>query len=82
MSPAIQHTIAIHQVAQMLLGVEREVDRAALLRRAGIAPALLESGLARVTQQQYARLMSALVRSQRDELCGLGSSPMPLPARW
>ena len=78
MSPAIQHTIAIHQVAQMLLGVEREVDRAALLRRAGIAPALLESGLARVTQQQYARLMSALVRSQRDELCGLGSSPMPL----
>ena len=78
MSPAIQHTIAIHQVAQMLLGVEREADRAALLRRAGIAPALLESGLARVTQQQYARLMSALVRSQRDELCGLGSSPMPL----
>jgi AraC-like DNA-binding protein len=78
MSPAIQHTIAIHQVAQMLMGVEREDERMVLLRRAGIAPALLESELARVTQQQYARMMVTLVRHRRDELCGLGSAPLPL----
>ena len=75
---AIQHTIAIHQVAQMLMGVAREDERAQLLRRAGIAPALLESGLARITQQQYARLMVALVRQRRDEFCGLGSVALPL----
>ena len=77
-SSPIQHTIAIHQVAQMLMGVEREEERVALLRRAGIAPALLESDLARVTQQQYARMMVTLVRHRRDELCGLGSAPVPL----
>lgn len=77
-SPTIQHTIAIHQVAQMLMGVEREDERLSLLRRAGIAPALLESELARVTPQQYARMMVTLVRHRRDELCGLGSAPLPL----
>ena len=39
---------------------------AAVLRRAGILPALLESKLARVTQTQFARLMTALVRHHRD----------------
>jgi AraC-like DNA-binding protein len=73
-----QHTIAIHQVAQMMQGIEAPEVRTALLRRAGIAPALLESALARVTQQQYARLMVALVRHQGDELCALASAPVPL----
>lgn len=74
---AIQHTITIHQVGQMLLGVESPARRTAILVRAGIAPALLASPLARVTQAQFARLMLLLMRRQRDELWGLGSSPLP-----
>lgn len=74
----IQHTIAVYQVVQMLLAVQGEDARAAVLRRAGIAPALLESPLARVTQTQFARLMSALARHHRDEFLGLSSTPLPL----
>jgi AraC-like DNA-binding protein len=76
--PPIQHTIAFYQVVQMLLAVEGEDARAAVLRRAGISPALMESPLPRVTQTQFARLMTALVRHHRDEFWGLGSAPMPL----
>jgi hypothetical protein len=75
---SIQHTIAVYQVVQMLLAVEGDDARAAVLRRAGISPALLESPLARVTQTQFARLMTALVRHHRDEFWGLGSAPLPL----
>ena len=64
---SIQHTIAVYQVVQMLLAVEGDDARAAVLRRAGISPALLESPLARVTQTQFARLMTALVRHHRDD---------------
>ena len=77
-APPIQHTIAVYQVVQMLLAVEGDDARAAVLRRAGISPALLESPLARVTQTQFARLMTALVRHHRDEFWGLGSAPLPL----
>lgn len=77
-SPAPQHTIAIHQVVHMLLGLEADDAKRMLLRRAGITPAMLESDLARVTQSQFARLMSALMRHQRDEFWGLGSKPLPL----
>ena len=73
----IQHTIAVHQVAQMLLGVRTEEARSAVLRRSGISAALLESTLARVTQSQYAKLMKVLVRHHRDELWGLGSAALP-----
>lgn len=76
--PEFRHTIAIQQVVQMLLALEGEVGRAAVLRRAGITPALLESPLARVTQVQFARLMNALARYQRDEFWGLTSRPLPL----
>ncbi len=72
------HTIAVHQVVQMLLGVKDDEARAALLARAGISPALLESELSRVTQAQFARLMAALLRHHRDEFWGLGSVPLPL----
>ena len=75
---SIQHTIAVYQVVQMLLAIEDEDQRAAVLRRAGILPALLESRLARVTQTQFARLMTALVRHHRDEFWGLSSKPLPL----
>jgi len=77
-SPSPQHTIAIHQVAHMLLGLEGDDAKRMVLRRAGITPALLESDLARVTQTQFARLMSALIRHHRDEFWGLGSKPLPL----
>mgnify|MGYP000013335441 CR=1 FL=1 len=66
----IQHTIAVYQVVQMLQAIDGEDARAAVLRRAGILPALLESKLARVTQTQFARLMTALVRHHRQSLLG------------
>ena len=75
---SIQHTIAAYQVVQMLMAIEDEDQRAAVLRRAGILPALLESKLARVTQTQFARLMTALVRHHRDEFWGLSTTPLPL----
>ena len=73
-----QHTIAIQQVQQMLLAVEDHAGRDAVLRRAGISPALLGSPLARVTQGQFARLMNTLARHHRDEYWGLTSRPLPL----
>ena len=75
---SIQHTIAAYQVVQMLMAIEDEDQRAAVLRRAGILPALLESKLARVTQTQFARLMTALVRHHRDEFWGLSTTALPL----
>ena len=75
---SIQHTIAVYQVVQMLMAIEDEDQRAAVLRRAGILPALLESKLARVTQTQFARLMTALVRHHRDEFWGLSTTALPL----
>ncbi|NSX05696.1 AraC family transcriptional regulator [Cupriavidus gilardii] len=73
------HTIAIQQVQQTLLGARhRGADIGALLRRAGIVPALLDSPVARVTQGQYAALLFALRRTLRDELWGLCNRPLPL----
>ena len=61
----------------ILQGVgHRGVDEASVLARAGIAPALLESPLARVSQQQYALLIRVLRRALRDELWGLTSRPV------
>lgn len=77
-SPLIQHTISIHQVIQIVIGIEDRAQRDALLTRAGINPALLKSDLARVTQRQFARLMRLMVRGRRDELWGLCSQPVPL----
>jgi AraC-like DNA-binding protein len=71
------HTVAIRQVRMILQGAaHRGVDEASLLARAGIAPALLESPLARVSQQQYALLVRVLRRALRDELWGLVSRPV------
>jgi len=73
------HTIAIQQVEQILLGARgRGADIPALLQRAGISPALLESPLSRVTQAQYAALIFALRHAMRDELWGLCQRPLPL----
>src|SRR4051794_19971570 len=71
------HTVAIQQVQMILLGaLHRGVDTAPLLARAGIAPALVESPLARVSQQQYALLIRVLRRALRDELWGLAARPL------
>lgn len=73
------HTIAIQQVEQILLGArEKGADVQALLQRAGIPPALLESPLSRVTQAQYAALIFVLRHAMRDELWGLCRRPLPL----
>ena len=73
------HTIAIQQVEQILLGARgRGADVPALLRRASISPALLESPLSRVTQAQYAALIFVLRHAMRDELWGLCPRPLPL----
>lgn len=74
-----QHTIAILQVDQILQGARlRGLDTAALLRRAGISPALLESPLSRVTQDQYAALIRVLMHRLRDELWGLCRRPLTI----
>jgi AraC-like DNA-binding protein len=71
------HTVAIQQVHMILQGVRhRGADEAGVLARAVIAPALLESPLARVSQQQYALLIRVLRRALRDELWGLTSRPV------
>jgi len=77
--PGTHHTIAILQVIQILQGARlRGLDVEPILRRAGIAPALLDSPLSRVTQAQYAALIRILSRVTRDELWGLCSHPLRL----
>ncbi|MBW8717125.1 MAG: AraC family transcriptional regulator ligand-binding domain-containing protein, partial [Variovorax paradoxus] len=66
------HTVAIQQVHSILMGARhRGIDAARVLVRAGIAPSLLESPLARISQRQYALLIRALRRELRDEIWGL-----------
>jgi AraC-like DNA-binding protein len=73
------HTIAIPQVIQILQGARlRGVNTDTILRRSGIAPALLDSPLSRVTQGQYAALIRVLRRVTRDELWGLCGHPLKL----
>lgn len=72
------HTVAIQQVHSILLGARHQgMDVGPLLARAGIAPALLESPLARISQRQYALLIRALRRALHDETWGLLSRPLP-----
>lgn len=77
--PSTHHTIAILQVIQILQGARaRGLEVEPILRSAGIAPALLDSPLSRVTQAQYAALIRILSRVTRDELWGLCSQPLRL----
>ncbi len=71
----VHHTISIFQIERMLQGaVCHGLDIDSLLRRAGIPSVLLQSPLARVTQQQYAALIRVLLRTMRDEFWSLGST--------
>lgn len=77
--PPAQHTVAMAQVLRLLQGAQAQGrPLAPLLVRAGIAPALLDSALARVSQQQYAQLIRVLRRALRDELWGLCRQPVPV----
>ncbi|MGO4581062.1 AraC family transcriptional regulator [Cupriavidus sp. 2TAF22] len=71
------HTISVLQLQQILLGARRlGCDIDALLRRAGISPALLQSASARVTEDQFAALMRSMRRVTRDEFWGLLNRPL------
>lgn len=75
--PPARHTIAVLQVHQIIQGARRlGCDIDALLRRAAISPALLQSPSARVTQGQFAALMRSMRRVMRDEFWGLLSRPV------
>lgn len=76
-APTPQHTVAIGQVLRVLDGARhRGLDLRPLLQQAGIAEALLDAPLARVSLAQYARLLRGLRRALRDELWGLTSRPL------
>lgn len=73
----VKHTVAATQLHRMLLGaIHQGLDVEAILRRAGIAQALLESPTARITQAQCAALIRVLIRSMRDEFWGLCDRPV------
>ena len=77
--PGTEHTVAMVQVRSVLDGaIARGLPAAPLLQRAGIAPGLVDSPLARVSQQQYALLIRVLRRSLRDEFWGLCSQAVPV----
>ncbi len=77
--PVSQHTVAVQQVHAILQGVRHQGrDVTPLLQRAGISPLWLEAPMARVSLAQYAALIRVLRRSQRDELWGLCSQPLPV----
>ena len=66
-----ERTIASHFVRATIRGAERQGhDCAALLRQAGIQPALLDEPRARVAPEQFARLLQLLWESLDDEYLG------------
>ncbi|MGG2460778.1 AraC family transcriptional regulator [Streptomyces sp. RGM 3693] len=71
-------TIAVHHVRAALGGARRlGIDTAPLLQGAGIPPLLLADDRARVTAEQFTRLVRALHQATDDEFLGLG----PVPSR-
>ncbi|MBT2387229.1 AraC family transcriptional regulator [Streptomyces sp. ISL-11] len=71
-------TITVHYVRAALGGARRlGIDTVPLLQGARISPLLLGDDRARVTPEQFTRLVTALHRATGDEFLGLG----PLPSR-
>ncbi|MEV4442219.1 AraC family transcriptional regulator, partial [Streptomyces sp. NPDC049577] len=69
-------TITVHRVRAALGGARRlGLDVVPLLQTARIPPLLLRDDAARVTPEQFARLVRALHRATRDEFLGLGRVP-------
>ena len=70
-------TVSRHFVSELFLGVPAlAAERAALLRRAGISPRLLESPHGRVTVDQFATLYRLLVNECDDETPGFFARPL------
>lgn len=68
-------TIAMHHVNAALRGARRQgVDVTVLLREAGIVPALCDDPRARVSPQQYTRLIQSLWQTLDDEVMGFGAT--------
>ncbi|WP_103377379.1 AraC family transcriptional regulator [Streptomyces noursei] len=66
-------SIAVHHVRAALGGARRlGIDTAPLLQAAGIPPLLLADDGARITADQFTRLIRALHRATDDEFLGLG----------
>ncbi|GAU70446.1 putative AraC family transcriptional regulator [Streptomyces sp. NBRC 110611] len=69
-------TIAMHHVRAALSGAGRlGIDTVPLLQTARIPPLLLADDRARVTAEQFTRLVRALYRATGDEFLGLGPQP-------
>ncbi len=78
MSPASPGTVPIAFIHRLLENADLLPDRKlALVRAAGIAPALLEEATARVTAVQFSDLFRLLARRLDDELPGMFSRPVP-----
>lgn len=70
-----QHTIPVACAVSLLAGTER-VDADALLANLGVSPAMLESPLARLQLDSFAKLVRHVVRRGRDEMFGLCTRPV------
>lgn len=57
---------------------ERGVDTSAVLRKAGIRPALLDDDTARLEATECNLLLLAAARAMDDELIGMGRAPVPV----
>ncbi|MCC4320647.1 AraC family transcriptional regulator [Streptomyces malaysiensis] len=69
-----RRTVTVHHVRAALRGAQRlGLDTVPLLQRARIPPLLLADDRARVSPEQFARLVRALHRVTRDEFLGLGT---------
>lgn len=69
-------TVPISFVRDLLAAMPDRERRHALVERAGIAPALLEEGSARVTTDQFSTLYRLLARELDDEMPGMFSRPV------
>jgi AraC-like DNA-binding protein len=70
-------SISVYFVQAALESIyEREMDAGALLRNAGISPALLQSPQGRVSAQQFSALWLGVARALDDELFGQDSRRM------
>ncbi|MGW1075576.1 AraC family transcriptional regulator [Streptomyces sp. NPDC002537] len=69
-------TITVHHVTAALGGARRlGIDTVPLLQSARIPPLLLADERARVTPEQFSRLVRAVRRATGDEFLGLGRTP-------
>ncbi|ASQ96192.1 AraC family transcriptional regulator [Streptomyces sp. 11-1-2] len=69
-----RRTVTVHHVRAALRGAQRlGLDTVPLLQRARIPPLLLTDDRARVSPEQFARLVRALHRATGDEFLGLGT---------